>query len=114
LAAGMEWFQSRPTVRVDGEPPSVHEHREWRSVGQVMAKEVLEQEVEGAFFGPVIVTSVDHGAASGRILLVIPINHRHFPHARVRVLGARIDLASLGGLVVQSVRPHGRLVLTGR
>ena len=99
-------------MRSDGEPPGVHEHGERRSVGQVMAEEVLEQEVEGAFLGPVVVASVNHGATTRRNLFVVPINHRHLPHAGVRVRWARLDLARLSGLVVQSVGPHGRLVFT--
>ena len=99
-------------MRSNSKPPSVHEHGERRSVGQVMAEEVLEQEVEGAFLGPVVVASVDHGATARRNLFVVPINHGHFPHARVRVRWARLDLARLRGLVVQSVGPQGRLVFT--
>ena len=50
-------------MRCDGEPSGVHEHGERRPVGQVMAKEVLEKQVEGALLGSIVVASVDHRAA---------------------------------------------------
>ena len=49
-------------MRRDGEPRSVHEHWERRSVGKVMAEEVLEKQIESTLLGSVVVASVDHRA----------------------------------------------------
>ena len=98
-------------VGVDRKPAGVHEHGERSSVGEVMTEEVVQQQVVGGLLGAVVTTRVDHGAMRGRILLIVIIHHGHFPHALVRILWAGMNLALLRRLVVQRVRPEGRVAL---
>ena len=88
----------------------MHEHGEGRPVGEVMPEEVVEKQIVGRLFGAVVVASIDHRANGRRLLLVLVINHRHFPKTRMRVLRAGTDLAFLSRLVFQRVRPDGRIV----
>jgi len=109
-----EVIQGLPAVRISGEPTGVHKHREGRPVGKVMPEEVVEQEIVGGLLGAIVVASVDHGANGRRLLLVLVVNHRHFPKTRMRILGAGSNLALLGRLVIERVWPNWRVVLGSR
>ena len=90
----------------------MHEHGEWRPVGNVMSEEVIHEKIKRRVSGSVVVAGVDHGADAGRNFLVDVVDHRHLPKALVRILGTRSDLAFLGRFVVERVGPQGWVILS--
>merc|ERR1712136_514969 len=58
----------------------------------------------------VVVTSIHHG--TNPVNSVVVVDHGHLPEARMGILRTGTDLAFLGRLVIESIRPHGRVVFS--
>ena len=96
-------------VRINSKPSSVHEHGEGSPVGEIMAKEIVQEQIVGRLLGPIVVTSINHGADGRRLGLVLVVRHWHFPNTRVGMFGTGTNLAILRGLIIQSVGKQWRI-----